>query len=48
MRRAIGILEANLAQLRSRVAYLRQSMEDEVTRIMQTLPGAATERLPVT
>jgi len=38
-------LEPGLAELKSRVAYFRQSM-DEVTRSVQTLPAATTERLP--
>jgi hypothetical protein len=40
-----GSLEPGLAQLKSRVAYFRQSM-DEVARSVETLPAAATERLP--
>jgi hypothetical protein len=38
-------LEPGLAQLRSRVAYFRQSM-DEVSRSVETLPAATTEELP--
>jgi hypothetical protein len=40
-----GSLDPGLAQLKSRVAYFRQSM-DEVTRRVETLPAASTERLP--
>ena len=39
-----GSLDPSLAQLKSRVAYFRQSM-DEVRRNVETLPAAATERL---
>src|SRR5215204_831622 len=39
-----GSLDPGLAQLKSRVAYFRQSM-DEVTRNVETLPAATTERL---
>jgi DNA repair ATPase RecN len=38
-------LEPGLAQLKSRLAYFRQSM-DEVRRSMETLPAATAERLP--
>jgi hypothetical protein len=41
-----GSLEPGLAQLKSRVAYFRQSM-DEVTQSVETLPAAPTERLPI-
>ena len=40
-----GSLEPGLAQLQSRVAYFRQSM-DEVTRSVETLSAPTTERLP--
>jgi hypothetical protein len=39
-----GSLDPGLAQLKSRVAYFRQSMH-EVARNVETLPAAATERL---
>jgi len=39
-----GSLEPGLAQLKSRVAYFRQST-DEVTRGVESLPAATTERL---
>ena len=39
-----GSLDLDLAQLKSRVAYFRQSM-DEVGRSVQTLPAATSERL---
>ena len=42
---AHGSPDTDLAQLKSRVAYFRQSM-DEVTRRVETLPAATTERLP--
>ena len=41
---APGSHEPDLAQLKSRVAYFRQSM-DEVARSVETLPAATTERL---
>ena len=40
-----GSLDPDLAQLKSRVAYFRQSM-DEATRRVESLPAATTERLP--
>jgi hypothetical protein len=40
-----GSLDPGLAQLKSRVAYFRQSM-DEVSRSVETLPAATTEGLP--
>jgi hypothetical protein len=40
---APGSHEPDLAQLKSRVAYFRQSM-DEVARSVETLPAATTER----
>jgi hypothetical protein len=39
-----GSLDLDLAQLKSRVAYFRQSM-DEVGRSVQTLPAATSDRL---
>lgn len=39
-----GSLDPGLAQLKSRVAYFRQSM-DEMRRSVETLPAATTERL---
>jgi hypothetical protein len=40
-----GALEPGLAQLQSRVAYFRQSM-DEVTRSAKSLPPVTSEKLP--
>jgi hypothetical protein len=40
-----GTLDPGLAQLKSRVAYFRQSM-DEVARSVESLPAATRERLP--
>jgi hypothetical protein len=40
-----GSLDSRLAQLKSKVAYFRQRM-DEVTRSVKALPVATTERLP--
>ena len=42
---AHGSPDTDLAQLKSRIAYFRQSM-DEVTRRVETLPAATMERLP--
>jgi hypothetical protein len=42
-----GSLDPGLAQLKSRVAYFRQSL-DEVTRSVETLLVATTKRLPGT
>jgi len=42
-----GSLDPGLAQLKSRVAYFRQSL-DEVTRSAETLLVATTKRLPGT
>jgi hypothetical protein len=40
-----GSLDPGLAQLKSRVAYFRQSL-DEATRSVEALPVATTEWLP--
>jgi hypothetical protein len=40
-----GSPDPGLAELKSRVAYFRQSM-DEVRKSVESLPAATTERLP--